>query len=131
MTEWWPKWPKHYLQSQQIQNIQNVIPFVAVTAGDDIYIQHYHRWQIPLEPAFASTTHKMQGTTAKFVAVIDPSEKKTFARGLDYVAASRPMGLANLTFLALLTVCQFSAFLQERHNIREEYSRLRNLHPTT
>ena len=94
MTEWWPKWPKHYLQSttQQIQNIQNVIPFVAITTGVDIYIevQHYHSWQIPLEPAFASTTHKMQGTTAKFGAVIDPSEKKTFARGLDYVAASRP-----------------------------------------
>ena len=45
------------------------------------YRKHYHRWQIPLEPAFASTTHKMQGTGAKFGAVIDPSEKKTFARG--------------------------------------------------
>ena len=45
------------------------------------YRKHYHRWQIPLEPAFASTTHKMQGTAAKFGAVIDPSEKKTFARG--------------------------------------------------
>ena len=94
MTEWWPKWPKHYPQSttQQIQNIQNVIPFVAITAEDDIYIElpHYQRWQISLEPAFASTTHKMQGTTAKFGAVIDPSGKKTSARGLDNVAASRP-----------------------------------------
>ena len=106
MTEWWPKWPKHYLQSttQQIQNIQNVIPFVAITTEDDICIQHNHSWQIPLEPAFASTTHEMQGTTSKFGAVIDPSEKKTFARGLDYVAASRPTELANLTLFAPLTV---------------------------
>ena len=48
MTEWWPKWPKHYLQSttQQIQNIQNVIPFVAITTEDDICIQHNHMWQM-------------------------------------------------------------------------------------
>ena len=83
------------------------------------YRKHYHRWQIPLEPAFASTTHKMQGTAAKFGAVIDPSEKKTFARGQDYVAASRPTELANLTLLAPVTVNHFSAFHQERHNIRE------------
>ena len=71
MTEWWPKWPKHYLQStrQQIQNIQNVIPFVAMITEDDTCTQHYHTWRIPLEAAFASTTHKMQGTTAKFGAV--------------------------------------------------------------
>ena len=83
MTEWWPKWPKHYLQSttQQIQNIQNVIPFVAITTEDDIYVQHYHRWQIPIEPAFASTTHKMRGTTAKFGAVIDLPEKKHSQEG--------------------------------------------------
>ena len=80
MTEWWPKWPKHCPQSttQQIQNIQNVIPFVAITTDD---VPHYHRWQISLEPAFASTTHKMQGTTAKFGAVIDPSEKKHSQKG--------------------------------------------------
>ena len=45
-----------------------------------------------------------QGTTAKFGAVIDPFEKKTFARGLDNVEASRPTELANLTFFAPLTV---------------------------
>ena len=63
--------------------IQHVIPFVATTTEDDIYREHFHRWQIPLEPAFASTTHKMQWTAAKFGAVIDPSEKKPFAIGLD------------------------------------------------
>ena len=97
------------------------------------YRKHYHRWQIPLEPAFASTTHKMQGTGAKFGAVIDPSENEPFARGLDYVAATRPTELANLTLLAPVTVNQFSAFHQERHNIRENttdwevYTRVINL----
>ena len=109
--------------------IPNVIPFVAITSDDDVYRKHKHRWQIPLEPAFACITHKMQGATAKFGAVIQPSAKKPFARGLDYVAASRPTELANLTLLAPLTVDQFSAFPQERHNIREEYNRLRELHP--
>ena len=100
-----------------------------ITSDDDVYRKHYHRWQIPLEPAFACTTHKMQGATVKFGAVIQPSAKKPFARGLDYVAASRPTELANLSLLAPLTVDQFSAFPQERHNIREEYNRLRELHP--
>ena len=109
--------------------IPNVIPFVAITSDDDIYKKKYHRWQIPLEPAFASTTHKMQGATAKFGAVIEPSAKRPFARGLDYVAASRPTELAKLTLLAPLTVNHFTAFPQERHHIREEYIRLRNMHP--
>ena len=73
----------------------------------------------------------MQGANAKHGAVIEPSAKKPFARGLDYVAASRPTKLVNLTLLAPLTVNQFSAFPQERHNIREEYKRLRQLHPVT
>ena len=113
------------------QTIPNIIPFVAITTDDDKYSKHYHRWQIPLEPAFASTTHKMQGATARFGAVIEPSAKKPFARGLDYVATSRPTELAKLTLLAPLTVQQFSAFPQERHCIRQEYNRLRELHPNT
>ena len=112
------------------RTIPNIIPFVAITTVDDKYSKNYHRWQIPLEPAFASTTHKMQGATAKFGAVIEPSAKKPFARGLDYVATSRPTELAKLTLLAPLTVKQFSAFPQERHSIRQEYNRLRELHPS-
>ena len=113
------------------QTIPNIIPFVAITTDDDKYSKYYHRWQIPLEPAFASTTHKMQGATARFGAVIEPSAKKPFARGLDYVATSRPTELKLLTLLAPLTIKQFSAFPQERHSIRQEYNRLRELHPNT
>ena len=54
------------------RTIPNIIPFVAITIVDDKNSKNYHRWQIPLEPAFASTTHSMQGATAKFRAVIEP-----------------------------------------------------------
>ena len=113
------------------RTIPNIKPFVAITTFDDKNSKNYHRWQIPLEPAIASTTHNMQGATAKFGAVIEPSVKKPFARGLVYVATSRPTELAKLTLLAPLTVNQFSASPQKRHIIRQEYNRLRELHPST
>ena len=56
-------------------------------------MKKYHRWQLPLEPAHAITTHEMQDASAKFVAVIEPSQCKPFARGLDNVTASRPTEL--------------------------------------
>ena len=103
--------------------------FVATTSVDDLYNKHYHRWQIPLAPAFACTTHKMQGATAKHGAVIEPSANKPFARGLDYVAASRPTELHKLILLSPLTEVHFNSFPQERHSIRQEYDRLKKLHP--
>ena len=105
--------------------IPDVIPFVAITSEDDIYCKHYHRWQIPLEPAFACTTHKMQGATAKHGAVIEPSPHKPFARGLDYVATSRPTELKKLILLGPLTDNHFIGFAQERNSISIEYKRLR------
>ena len=78
------------------------------------------RWQLPLEPAYAITTHKMQGATAKFGAVIEPSQTKPFARGLDYVAASRPTELKKLFLLGPLTHNQFNAFPSERNDITLE-----------
>ena len=89
---------------------------------------HLNRWQLPLEPAYAITTHKMQGATAKFGAVIEPSQTKPFARGLDYVAASRPTELKKLFLLGPLTHNQFNAFPSERNDITLEYDRLRNVH---
>lgn len=29
------------------KTIPDVIPFAAITTDNDIYIKHYHRWQIP------------------------------------------------------------------------------------
>ena len=106
----------------------SIIPFVAVTTEADTYNNYYHRWQLPLEPAFATTTHKMQGATAKYGAVVDPSPGTPFTRGLDYVAVSRPTELNNLTLLAPLTPAHFNGYIPERHLIRTEYDRLRSLH---
>ena len=106
---------------------QNIIPFVAVTSPEEKYNKHYHRWQLPLEPAFACTTHKMQGVTANNGAVIQPSMNKPFARGLDYVASLRPTELNKLFLLGPLTEVHFYAFPQERHAISEEYNRLQNI----
>ena len=113
-----------------ISDKPNIIPFVAVCKMEDKYLKIFHRWQIPLEPAFACTTHKMQGTTAKFGAVILPSQNKPFARGLEYVAPSRPTELNNLYLLGPLTEVHYSAFPQERHEITQEYDRLRSAFST-
>ena len=110
---------------------QNIIPFVAVCRMEDKYLKKFHRWQLPLEPAFACTTHKMQGTTAKFGAVVQPSQNKPFVRGLDYVAPSRPTELNKLFLLGPLTEVHYNAFPQERHEITQEYTRLRSLFLTT
>jgi hypothetical protein len=44
------------------QGSQDIIPFVAICRQEDKYNKKYQ-------------THKMQGSTAKYGAVIDPSEK--------------------------------------------------------
>ena len=103
---------------------KDVIPFVAVCRLEDKYLKKYHRWQLPLEPAFACTTHKMQGATAKYGTFIEPSSNQPFERGLDYVASSRPTEVCKLFLLAPLTNKQFTSFPQERHDIREEYYKL-------
>jgi hypothetical protein len=108
----------------------NVIPFAAVCRGEK-YCKNFHRWQLPLEPAFACTTHKMQGSTATFGAIIEPSLKKPFARGLDYVAVSRPTELCKLFLLRPLTTLQFTAFPKERSDIRNEYIRLEEINQLT
>jgi hypothetical protein len=108
-------------------HIKNIIPFVAICSGTK-YSKNYHRWQIPLEAAFACTTHKMQGTTAKNGAVILPSANQPFARGLDYVAPSRPTELKNLFLLRRLTSAHFTSHKQEILAIEEEYTRLNNLY---
>ena len=70
----------------------------------------------------------MQRARAKRGAVVEPSANKVFARGLDYVAVSRPTELANLMLLNPLTPARFTGFPQERHAINQEYERLSNLY---
>jgi hypothetical protein len=55
--------------------------------------------------------------------------ERVFSRGLDYVAVSRPTELNKVFLLAPLTERQFYACPLQRHEIAEEYNKLRNLHP--
>jgi hypothetical protein len=68
----------------------------------------------------------MQRATAKYGAVIDPSEKTSFSRGLDYVATSRPTELNKLFLLGPLATRQFNAFPGQQIEIRLENDRLKD-----
>ena len=71
--------------------------------------------------------HKMQGSTAKHGAVIQPSIGRPFSRGLDYVAPSRSTELNNLFLLRRLSEENFNGFKTEITDINNEYNRLRQL----
>ena len=73
--------------------------------------QKYYRWQLPLLPAGALNTHKVQGITATNGVVIKPTAvgKDPYARGLEYVALSRCKTICdhNLILLTILTKQHF------------------------
>lgn len=105
-------------------NNLTIIPFAAKCDETVKYDKNYHRWQIPLKAAYATTTHKMQGSTARGNCVTMPSENKPWARGLDYVANSRAKDLTKLFLLRPLRESNFTSHLAERTLIDEEYARL-------
>jgi hypothetical protein len=69
-------------------------------------------------------THKMQGATAKYGALIEPSSAYSFTRGLGYVAASRPTELSKVFLLSPFNNTHFTAWPQERLEVKKEYIRL-------
>jgi ATP-dependent exoDNAse (exonuclease V) alpha subunit len=107
-----------------IPSMPNVISFTEQCDKAERYERNYHRWQLPLTPSFAITTHKMQGSTAKGNCVTLPSDNKPFTRGLDYVANSRAKELSKLFLIRPLQPSMFSSHPQERNAIEKEYARL-------
>lgn len=107
-----------------IPSIPNVVPFTEQCDQTEKYLRVYHRWQIPLEASFATTTHKMQGSTVKGNCVTIPSLKSPWARGLDYVANSRATELSKLFLVRPLRKENFNSHDIERNKIRDEYHRL-------
>ena len=105
-------------------SIPNVIPFSEHCDLKDKFDSHYHRWQIPLRAAFATTTHKMQGSTVKGNCVTIPSLNCPWARGLDYVANSRATELNKLFLLRALKPENFTSHEEQRKLIDNEYARL-------
>jgi hypothetical protein len=102
----------------------NTVPFSTICDSSDIYDGKYHRWQLPLRAASATTTHKMQGTTAIGNVVTMPSAGGSFTRGLDYVANSRATELSKLFLLKPLTKASFTSYPKSRAKIDREYIRL-------
>ena len=107
-----------------IPSIHNVIPFTEQCDVTERYGKNYFRWQIPLVAAFATTTHKMQGSTVKGNCVTIPSLKSPWARGLDYVANSRATELSKLFLIRPLKEQHFTSHAKERD---QEYFRLSRL----
>jgi ATP-dependent exoDNAse (exonuclease V) alpha subunit len=105
-------------------NDLTIIPFTAQCDETAKIDKNYHRWQIPLRAAFATTTHKMQGSTAKGNCVTLPSENSPWNRGLDYVANSRAKDLTKLFLLRPLREANFTSHKEERILIDDEYARL-------
>lgn len=112
-----------------IPSIPNVVPFTEQCDVSEKYLKIYHRWQIPLVAAFATTTHKMQGSTVKGSCVTIPSLKCPWARGLDYVANSRATELSKLFLIRPLKDQHFTSHKIEREKIDLEYARLSRLFP--
>ena len=110
-----------------IPSIPNVIPFTEQCDVTEKYEKNNFRWQIPLVAAFATTTHKMQGSTVKGNCVTIPSLKSPLTRGLDYVANSRATELSKLFLIRPLKEQHFKSHLKEREIIDLEYSRLSRL----
>ena len=68
------------------KTIPNLIPISKICSDTKIKGK-YFRYQLPLNMAHCSTTHKRRGVTAKHGAVIKPTAYNNipFSRGLEYV----------------------------------------------
>jgi hypothetical protein len=104
--------------------IPNIVPFTEQTEITERFEKLYHRWQLPLVPAAAITTFKMQGSTVKGNCVTCPSKNSPKSRGLDYVANSRVTEMSKLFLLSPLREANFTSHPLERSAIDREYKRL-------
>ena len=85
---------------------------------------NYHRWQLPLIPAAALNTHKIQGLTAENGIVYKPTYgRKPWARALEYVAISRCTSISDnkLILLKPLLIDQFTSPAHEYLWIQKAY----------
>ena len=108
--------------------IPNLIPIGKVCS--ETKIKGYFRYQLPLDMAHCSTTHKRQGVTAKYGAVIKPTayNKTPFSRGLEYVQLSRSQRLEHIVLIGnKFNKHHFMSHEKERHRIEREYDRLKKL----
>ncbi len=115
----------------QIDGMDNVFPFTETLSFRTIPKSgNYHRLQIPLELAHATTVHKAQGITAFNGAVADPtpiSNIRWKTMGSEYVQYSRATSVDKVWSLSPVMFCHFNDNSPLRTLINNEYSRLRKI----
>ena len=107
----------------------NVVSFAPYTQTDNLnYKGHaYHRRQVPLELAHASTVHKVQGITAPEQVIYLPcrntlpgSKRQIGVQfGVDYTALSRSQSLAQIVLLGRVSEMNFTCFPKQRQLIEK------------
>ena len=108
----------------------NVVPIMAVEClqkvilGDD----KYTRWQLPLLPAHARTTHSCQGITAWTDIIVDV--RNQFYGGL-YVAISRAKELSRIFLTEAMKPKHFQIDEKFRQIVHTFYELLRTKFPQT
>ena len=105
----------------------NVIPFGEICDEYIKFKNDFHRWQLPLRAASATTTHKMQGFTVNGNCVTlatNLRDRTPFTRGIDYVCHSRARELSSLFLVHALRPEHFTCFGADRKKVHAEYKRL-------
>jgi hypothetical protein len=113
-----------------VPTVSNVVPFAELCDNYCMFANDFQRWQLPLRPASATTTHKMQGTTVTGNCVTlatDIKQRLPFTRGIDYVCHSRVRDLTSLFLVRALQPIHFTHFDADRKKVHVEYKRLRDL----
>jgi hypothetical protein len=115
-----------YTGDSCLADVPRVVPFCAVQSRTKL-MGKFYRWQLPLEPAHASTIHLAQGLTCTDGVVIQPPRGAGQSMGLVYVAISRATKLANVHLLGGLTRQHFDGHRPTRQLVQAEYARLNKL----
>ena len=107
--------------------LKKTVPITMEASRETFRVDNinYYRWQFPLTPAAAITTHKSQGITAKDGVVFQPSEGTPHTRGLEYVAISRCPDISKLILLNGLRNKHFEN--NEIRLINDCYTKLRTI----
>jgi len=106
--------------------IPNIIPISKVSSDSKIKGE-YLRFQLPLDMAHCSTTHKRQGVTAKFGTVIKPTDydKTPFSRGLEYVQLSRATKLEEVFLIGKHNKKHFQSHVAEEKKNRKRIRQIK------
>ena len=123
------QFPTMKINQSALPGYEKVIPVTLMQSRECIKVnnKHYYRWQLPLAPSAAITTHKAQGITATYGVVYSPTiNARPFTRGLEYVAISRCPSINMLFLLHHLRESHFNSYLTQIQEINSCYQYFRD-----